>query len=72
MASQIYLLLREGLQAVYPVVPHTVTKLLLLAVEDMLWRGTLQKALVSSEHRVCKPRISETFEGLVFCSTFGR
>jgi hypothetical protein len=40
-----YLLFSEGLEAIDPAVANTVTELLLLPVENMLWRGILQKVL---------------------------
>jgi hypothetical protein len=40
-----YLLFSESLEAIDPAVANTVTELLLLPVENMLRRGTLQRAL---------------------------
>ena len=40
-----YLLFSESLKAIDPAVANTVTELLLLPVENMLWRGNIAESI---------------------------
>jgi hypothetical protein len=64
-----YLLFSESLEAIDPAVANTVTELLLLPVENMLWKGEHRREHYSSEN--CEHRVSEETHGAAV-GTFGR